>query len=183
MLVLGAHLLLSAVIASAMAWEFGSGPRAISTHVLLIAQWDLALLAVLCALAAIGAQARIRVPRRTYRFLLAVTCTLQVYLYALNIVSNLSWDRNMTAHLVLAFAPTVWAGKEPFPVGPRGISAFACGTLLLVLAAFGLRGRSIDDAVGVWLKNSSRSGQGRVLRIAVMAVVMVGLVTATIRDR
>ena len=84
-LVLGAHLLLSAGIASAMAWEFGSGPRTVSTHVLLIAEWDFTLLAVLCAFAAIGAPARIRVPCRTYRFLLAVTCTLQVYLYALNI--------------------------------------------------------------------------------------------------
>ena len=74
-------------------------------------------------------------PAVTYRFLLAVTCTLQVYLYALNVVSNLSWGRNMTAHLVSAFAPTVWSGREPFPVGARRHQRVRVGTLALMAAA------------------------------------------------
>ena len=40
-----------------------------------------------------------------------MTCLLQTWLYVLNAISNLSWDRNMTAHLVAAFAPTIWSGK------------------------------------------------------------------------
>ena len=56
----------------------------------------------------------------------------------------------MTAHLVSAFAPTVWSGREPFPVGPIGITAFGCGTLLLIATAFAAAGRSIDDAVSAW---------------------------------
>src|SRR5262249_1788859 len=52
---------------------------------------------------------------------------------ALNIVSNMSWGRNMTGHLIVAFTPTVWSGKEPFPVGATGMTLFAGGTLGLVL--------------------------------------------------
>jgi glucan phosphoethanolaminetransferase (alkaline phosphatase superfamily) len=33
---------------------------------------------------------------------------------------------------VRAFFPTVWSGREPFPVGAVGITVFACGTLALV---------------------------------------------------
>jgi len=165
-LFLGVHLLVSAVVAAAFAWEFGSGPRAVVTHVLLIAEWDLALLVLLSAL---------RLPRLAFRCLLAVTCTLQVYLYTLNIVSNLSWDRNITAHLVSAFAPTIWSGKEPFPIGPVGITAFAGGTLLLIAGGFSIWGRSIDEAAGVWRRRL------RGVRMIAMAVVMIALFATTLR--
>src|SRR5437016_3654268 len=99
--------------------------------------------AVTGALVAFGSHSGARWPGRVYRFLMAVTFTLQVYLYALNLLSNLSWGRNISGHLVAAFAPTVWSGREPFPIGPVGISVFACGTLLLMLAVVGWKiGRS-----------------------------------------
>src|SRR5256885_5002590 len=126
------HLVASAAIAAAFGWEFGAGPRAAAAHLLLVAEWDVALLLAFGALAAAGPRADVAMPRSTFRILFATTCTLQVYLYALNIVSNESWDRNMTAHLVSAYAPTVWSGKEPLPVGPIGISVFAAGTALAI---------------------------------------------------
>src|SRR5438067_10150473 len=150
-----AHLFISAAIAATFAWTFRTGPRAVAGHILLIAEWDVALLAAVSAL---------RLPRQSYRVLIAITCTTQVFLYALNLISNESWDRNMTAHLVSAFAPTVWSGKEPFPIGPIGITAFACGTLLAVAAIFAWLGRGIDDAAGVWMKRV------RGLRVGAIAV-------------
>ena len=165
MLFVGAHLLVTALVAAAFASAFGTGARAAAAHVALVAEWDLALLALVCAL---------RLPRLTFRILLAITCTLQIYLYALNIVSNESWDRNMTAHLVSAFAPTVWSGKEPFPIGPIGITAFACGTLLAVVAVFAWLGRGIDDAAGVWMKRM------RGLRVGAIAVGLIALFATTI---
>jgi glucan phosphoethanolaminetransferase (alkaline phosphatase superfamily) len=40
----------------------------------------------------------------------------------------------MTGHLLFAFAPTIWSGKEPFPVGPIGISVFLVSTLAVTIA-------------------------------------------------
>src|SRR6185436_13307636 len=101
MLWIAGHLLLSAAAASAFAWAFGQSPRVVAAHVLLIAEWDLALFAAVVAVGAFvrtspPSARRTRWPRLAVRLLLAVTCTLQVYLYALNLVSNLSWGRNMT---------------------------------------------------------------------------------------
>lgn len=125
------HLLLSALAEGAFAWAFGHNPRVVASHVLLLAEWDLALLALLSVVAAFSAQAHLW-QGAVFRLLLALTCTLQIYLYALSGISNVSWGRNMTGHLVLAFAPTVWSGREPFPLGPLGISVFAIGTLLFM---------------------------------------------------
>ncbi len=174
-LVIAAHLLATAAVAGGFAWEFGTGGRAAASHVLVIAGWDLAVLSAVSALTDIGGRAGFTVPRQTYRVLLALTCTLQIYLYALNIVSNMSWDRNMTAHLVTAFAPTVWSGKEPFPVGPIGISLFFGGTLALIAVAFGLWGRPIDDTM------SAGRTRGRGLRSVALAIVMIAVFAATIR--
>jgi len=160
------HLLLTAAVAAAFAWRFDTGARAAASHVLLLASWDLALLAIVTALP---------LPRQTFRILLALTCTLQVYLYALNIVSYESWDRNMTGHLVTAFAPTVWSGREPFPVGKPGIVSFLVFPLLLFGAAFAMWGRSIDDAVRAW------RGRLRGLAIAALAVIFAGAFATTIR--
>ena len=139
-LLIGVHLLVSAAAEGLFVRQFGHSPRVIATHVLVLAEWDLALLMLVTGIASFapptprlrrtGREARW--PGVIFRLLLAVTCTLQVYLYALNAVSNSSWGRNMTAHLVLAFAPTVWSGKEPFPLGALGITAFTLGTLLLI---------------------------------------------------
>lgn len=128
------HLALSAAVEAAFAWRFGHNPRTIAAHTLLLAEWDLALAGLVYMLAAYGAPTTVW-PRRTARLLVAGTGTLQIYLYALNVVSNVAWGRNMTGHLVSAFGPTVLSGREPFPVGPLGIAAFTGGTLLLMLAA------------------------------------------------
>ena len=155
------------------AWQFGHNPRVVATHLLLLAEWDLALFLIVKAVASFVPGSRLRqgrvaarrdktallraarmraAPGETspwaglaYRLLLAVTCTLQVYLYALNVVSNTSWGRNMTGHLVMAFAPTVWSGKEPFPLGAVGISVVAIGTLLVLTTTLGLAGGNIDS--------------------------------------
>lgn len=175
------HLIASAAIEAAFVWRFGHSPRAMAAHMLVVAEWDLTLLAVVSALAVFSSHARAGRSLLTYRFLLAVTCTLQVYLYALNAISNVSWGRNMTAHLVSAFFPTVWSGKEPFPVGAVGISAFACGTLGLMTVAFGLWGRAIDDHIGSWFQGAAR-GRGRFPRMRVVAAVaaMGALFVATL---
>jgi hypothetical protein len=152
LVLIGLHVCLSAAAQAAFTWQFGHNPRAIATHVLVIAEWDLVLLAV-CRVAALSSLRVAAGADALFRLLLAVMCTAQVYLYALNVISNLSWGRNMTAHLVAAFAPTVWSGREPFPVGARGITAFGLGTLAVALLA--LRGvlsrpRSGSPAVGTW---------------------------------
>lgn len=164
------HLVISAVGEAVFAWQFGHNPRVVATHVLLIAQWDLALFLLVRAAAAF-------VPGGTwpgiaYRLLLAVTCTLQVYLYALNAVSNTSWGRNMTGHLVMAFAPTVWSGKEPFPLGALGISIVGIGTLLVMTTLLGLWGGTIDTP--------RRRAFDRV-RLVLTAAGMVAIFVFTVR--
>jgi arylsulfatase A-like enzyme len=163
------HLLLSALAEATFAWRFGHNPRVVATHVLLIAEWDLVLFLSVKAVASFVRGETW--PGLAYRLLLAITCTLQAYLYALNIVSNTSWGRNMTGHLVLAFAPTVWSGKEPFPIGALGISIVAISTLLLMTMTLGLWGGAID------------SPRRRVIdraRLVAVAAGMIAIFSATI---
>jgi glucan phosphoethanolaminetransferase (alkaline phosphatase superfamily) len=129
-ILIGVHVFISALVEALFAREFGHHPRVIASHVLLVAEWDLALLVIVMAIAAFVRGDRW--PGLTYRVLLAITGTLQVYLYALSAVSNTSWGRNITGHLVIAFAPTVWSGKEPFPLGSIGISVFTFVTLAVM---------------------------------------------------
>ena len=129
------HLLLSAAIASAFAWRFGHDPRAVLAHAALLAEWHLVLLALFFAFA--GLAPTHAWPRRAYFSAVAATFALQLHLYALNLVSNLSWGRNITGHLVAAFAPTIWSGREPFPVGARGLSAFTFGTITVAALLLG----------------------------------------------
>jgi glucan phosphoethanolaminetransferase (alkaline phosphatase superfamily) len=132
------HVALSAGAQAAFAWQFGQNLRVVASHVALVAEWDLALLALLQAVH-LSVSPAVAWPALLFRLLLAATCTVQLYLYALNVISNVSWGRNMTAHLVGAFAPTVWSGREPFPIGARGITAFALTTIVVALTA-ALRG-------------------------------------------
>lgn len=162
LVIIAVHLIVSASVAGVFAWQFWLNPRVVLTHVALLAEWDLMLVAAVNALAAACRRDSVW-PARTFRFLLALTCALQVYLYALNVVSHLSWDRNMTAHLVAAFAPTVWSGVEPFPVGPAGITAFT-GALLSAAGFVGLRGRSTWNQTG-------GSGLGAMVTAALLAIV------------
>lgn len=143
-LLIGAHLFTSALVEALFARQFGHHPRVIASHLLLLAQWDLALLFLVAAAASFVRGNRW--PGVTYRILLAVTATLQVYLYALSAISNSSWGRNITGHLVFAFAPTVWSGKEPFPLGPVGITIFTVVTLGAMATIVGLWGGAITIA-------------------------------------
>jgi hypothetical protein len=143
---IGVHLLASATAAAIFVRLFGHNPRAIAAHLLVVVEWDLALLAVMAVGGAV--EPRRRLTALVGRLLLALTCLLQTWLYVLNAISNMSWDRNMTAHLVAAFAPTIWSGKEPFPVGPRGIMLFAGATLAVAAAAALLLGRAFDRVAG-----------------------------------
>jgi hypothetical protein len=179
---IGIHLLVSAAVAAAFAWEFGHNPRAVVAHVVVLAEWDLALAALLIALVSVSTQPGGRWPFLIYRLLMAVTCTLQIYLYALNVVSNGSWGRNMTGHLVAAFAPTVWSGREPFPLGSVGITAFAGGTLVLMLAVIGWRSHALDASVAAWVadrwgsaRGSSRFRRPRLIAPAVVMTALFGL--------
>lgn len=149
-LFVGIHLLLSGAVEGLFAWKFGHNPRAVVAHLLVLAEWDLALAAVFRALVIVASHQGASWPRLTYRILFAVTCTLQVYLYALDLISNLSWGRNITGHLVYVFAPTIWSGKEPFPVGAAGISAFAGGTLALMMVVCAWGGPMARGGTMAW---------------------------------
>jgi len=174
------HVLISAVAEALFAYQFGHNPRVVATHVLLIVESDLALFLIVKAIASFVPPSL--TPRRTgrreawsgmaFRLLLAVTCTLQVYLYALNVVSNSSWGRNMTGHLVVAFAPTVWSGKEPFPVGAVGISVLAIGTLLVMTTLLALWGGTI---------HGTRRRMFERARLVATAAGMLALFGVTIR--
>src|SRR5262245_51935782 len=81
-LLIGVHVLVSALVEAIFAQQFGHHPRVIASHVLLVAEWDLALLLIVTAIAAFVPGDRW--PGLSYRVLLAVTGTLQMYLYALS---------------------------------------------------------------------------------------------------
>src|SRR5690349_10095070 len=161
-LFLALHLLASAAVAGVFASQFSHNPHAILSHLIVLAVWDAMLVALLSMFVSVSA-AGARWPFLTYRIAMALTCTLQIYLYALDGVSNASWGRNITGHLVLAFAPTVWSGREPFPVGALGISAFACGTLVAMLAMIAWP-RILDE--------DSRSWRFSRLRAAATALII-----------
>jgi glucan phosphoethanolaminetransferase (alkaline phosphatase superfamily) len=146
LILIGVHLLVSAAVEALFAANFAHSPRVIATHVILVAQWDLALVCLMKAVASFARSARW--PNVVFRLLFALSCTVQVYLYALSAVSNASWGRNITGHLVVAFAPTVWSGKEPFPLGPLGITVFTLGTLLVMTTAITRFGATIDATRG-----------------------------------
>jgi glucan phosphoethanolaminetransferase (alkaline phosphatase superfamily) len=162
------HVLVSTVVATVFAWRFGYTMRPVLAHTLLVAEWDLAFAALMSGLLAVCSQAGARWLRIVYRGVMAVTCTLQVYLYALNLVSNLSWGRTMSGHLVAAFAPTVWSGKEPFPVGPIGITVFFSGTFALMAAIFGRWGDVVDGSLAPW----RRAGRLPALAVGVALAVL-----------
>ena len=166
-LVVGVHLLISAAAASLFVWRFGHTPHGIAAHVLLVAEWDLALLSAVSAILALHPKLGGRRAGAIFMVLLAITATGQAYLYALNVVSNLAWGRNITGHLVSVFAPTIWSGKDPFPIGPAGITVGAIGTLVLMLAAATLCQPSI------------RRPRGRIPAVAV-AVMLAAFFSTTI---
>lgn len=140
-LILG-HLVVSTAIAAIFAWHFGQNPRVVASHLLLLAEWDV-MLAALSAFVS-------RRASTVFRLLLIVTCTVQGYLYVLDAVSNASWGRNITGHLVAAYAPTIWSGLEPFPVGRPGIVMFLGGTFAAAAVIVWWSSRRLRDFSGEW---------------------------------
>jgi len=168
------HLLVTASVAALFAWRFSHNPLATAAHVLVVGAWDLTLVALFGAFTALSVS---RWPLIAFRSLMTLTCTLQVYLYTLDAVSNVSWGRNITARLVTAFAATVWSGKEPFPVGPVGITTFALATAALMLAVVIWRTPTLADD---W----SARARGRAVVVALsMATVFAATLTWGISDR
>jgi hypothetical protein len=156
------HLLLSALTAAAFAGRFGQSWLAVPAHVLVVAPWDALCLAVIATL--VASQPRRRFSAWACRLLPAATFTCQMYLYALNAVSNMFWGRNITGHLVSAFAPTVLSGREPFPVGALGIGLFLACTPALMLAISGLWSRALDTGVRSWVQRPSPDAAARWIR-------------------
>ena len=164
--VIGIHLTATALIAALFAWRFGHTPHGIAAHVLILGQWDLTLAASVAALLAWRPQLGARRAGWALMVLIALTCTLQIYLYALNLVSNLSWGRNITGHLVFVFAPTVWTGHESFPVGRVGISVGSFGILIFLLA-------------GASLCRLEMQFRPRRVRLTAIAMTLAGVAYAT----
>jgi glucan phosphoethanolaminetransferase (alkaline phosphatase superfamily) len=162
------HLLISGIAAAIFAWRFGHDARSVASHVLLFAEWDLILASVVAAIFV----RRKRPAWAVFRILLSVVVALQFCLYALDAVSNVSWGRNLTAHLVTAFAPTIWSGQEPFPVGRAGIVAFACGAIVLAAVVVWVASRAAGNALAPW---SAR------LRVSIpTAILAAGALTGTL---
>ncbi|MES1256195.1 MAG: sulfatase [Acidobacteriota bacterium] len=143
----GAHLLLSGTAAGWFAWHFAQGWPAATAHVAVLAAWDVLLLVLLAAVTAVQPAWSLW----ACRLLPAATFVCQMFLYALNAISNVFWGRNITGHLVVAFAPTVWSGKESFPIGALGITGIVLGTTALAAAVSRSWGRTLDDAVRSWV--------------------------------
>ena len=118
------HLAASAAVAAGFAWRFDHAAGTVLAHLLLVAEWDLLLL-----LLARGAQW----PRAVTAALFGTTFAAQTWLYVLDAIGYSSWGRNVTWRLVSAFAPVMWSGKEPFPVGRPGITLFLGGPLVVML--------------------------------------------------
>ena len=180
-LLVGLHLLISGLVAAAFVWQFGHGWRAAATHIVVLAEWDALLLAVLGAFVALQPRHR---TRWACRLLPAATFTCQVYLYALNTVSNAFWGRNITGHLVAAFAPTVWSGKEPFPVGATGVGLFAFASMAIIVAVSRWWGPALDDGLRTWLDDHQGAGGARRwFRLGLTAAAVAGaaaLLAATV---
>ena len=152
-LAVATHVSISAAVAAAFAVSFGHSRLAILTHAVLLVEWDALVVVVLGALVVLVPPRRAAWTRAACRALPAATLALQISLYSLNLVSNMFWSRNITGHLVAAFAPTVLAGKEPIPLGAPGIGLFAAGILAVVAAASRWWGRPLDRSLRAWLES------------------------------
>lgn len=147
----GVHLALGGAVATAFAAAFGKSFHPVAGHLGVVALWDVVLLGILAATVGVVPPARAVWSRVLCALLPAVTLSLQVYLYVLNLVSNLSWGRNITAHLVASFAPTIWAGREPFPIGRVGISVFVLGTLAGWLVSARWWAGPLESSLRTWI--------------------------------
>lgn len=152
------HLLVTAIVAAAFAWRFAHPWSTIASHLLLVAEWDLLLLMLWRA---------VRWPRAISVALFGATLAAQTWLYVLDAIGYGSWGRTVTWRLVSAFAPVMWSGKEPFPVGRPGITLFLGGPLvvMLVVAARWMRPPA-------WPASRVRAGAAAVAAAATFAATL-----------
>lgn len=162
LLTAGVHLLLTGAVAGAFALAFGRSWHPVAGHVVLLGGWDLVLLGLLGTLVAVAPASGRRWTRVACAVLPALTVATQIYLYTLNLVSNLSWGRNISGHLVASFMPTVWSGREPFPVGRVGISVFVLATLAAMLWASRWWAGPLDAALRTTLRTDADGHRVRV---------------------
>lgn len=170
------HLLLSGAVAGVFAVALGRSWHPVAGHVLLLAGWDLVVLGLLGTIVAVAPVSGRRWTRLACAVLPALTVVTQIYLYTLNLVSNLSWGRNISGHLVASFIPTVWSGREPFPVGRVGISVCVLGTLAAMLWASRWWAGPLDAALRIRIR--PEAGRHRVRAAAGGGAVLVVAVTA-----
>lgn len=171
----GVHLAVTAVAAATLTRQFGQDLRGVAAHTLLVAEWDLALLAIVLTAASAGSRRDARWPWLVFRALIVVTATVQVYLYVLDVVSNASWGRNITGHLVVAFAGTVWSGQERFAPGRAAIVGLGLGILAVVALIVSLGTWRTSDPLAGWMPRSRRARAG----LAMAAVLVSGLLALT----
>ena len=171
-----AHLLLSGAVAGAFAVAFGRSWHPVAGHVVLLAGWDLVLLGLLGTIVAVAPVNGRRWTRLACAVLPALTVATQIHLYTLNLVSNLSWGRNISGHLVASFTPTVWSGREPFPVGRVGISAFVLGTVAAMLWASRWWAGPLDAALRITLRPVADGHRLRVRATVGAAAVLIAAV-------
>jgi glucan phosphoethanolaminetransferase (alkaline phosphatase superfamily) len=177
------HVSVSALVAGAFVWSFGHSVQPAMAHAALIVEWDALMLTALVAMMACGLRpGRMRI---ACGFLPAVTFTLQTYLYVLNIVSNLSWGRNISGQLVASFAPTIWSEREPFPIGRIGVSGFVLGTFVLMLICSRWWSERLNGGLRAWLTSETPvRGRAAVRRASIavaFAITLCALFAATVR--
>ena len=179
MLLPGIHLLLSGAVAAGFVVAFGQRWISVASHVLVVAEWDAVVLLTLGLLVAFLPRRRQRWARLACRLLPAATLAFQIYLYALDIVSNMFWGRDITVQLVSAFAPTALTGKEALPVSAAGIWLFMLGVLAATAFASRWWGPALYDALRSW-----RSRRAQAIAIAPMTAVFAAtMLIATHSDR
>jgi len=165
------HLLLSGAVALTFMHYFGHHKLAVLMHIIVVAEWDAFLLLVLGGLVVLLPARRVGWARIACAGFPAATLTLQLYLYCLNVISNSFWGRNISSDLVVAFAPTVLSGREPFPVGARGAALFALGTLATTGVLSRLWGRPLYDGLRSWIEDTDRA-RSRVRRRLLLVVTI-----------
>ncbi len=173
-----AHLGLTALAAAAFAWRFGQTLWPVAAHVALVAEWDAVIVGVLALLIAM-CPTRVRWTRVACAVLTAATFSVQLQLYVLDLISNLSWGRNISGALVSAFAPTVWYGREAFPAGPLAARAFVFGIPALMLIASWAWAPPLDAGIRGWFVRGRLSGPAQRAWIVPAAIALSLLVFGT----
>ena len=162
-------------MATAFVRAFGQRWLAVPAHLLVVAEWD-ALLLLTLLLVAFLPERRMRWARAACGVLPAATFAFQIYLYALNTVSNTFWGRNITGQLVVSFLPTVWSGKEPIPVGTAGIGLFTAAVIASMAIGSRWWGPALCHGLRSWrIRRPAVAGMGAPVAAVFAATMAWGI--------